>query len=77
MRKLVVARHAESELKPQASSTATRRVGVGLTDPGAEQARALGAAVGAGRPRAHTEFERTRETAELAWPGTPRSSSPS
>ena len=42
-----------------------------LTELGREQALALGAAVGPVDLVAHTEFPRTRETAELAWPGTP------
>ena len=46
-------------------------VPVGLTARGEEQARALGAATGAVDVAFHTSFERTRRTAELAWPGAP------
>lgn len=46
-------------------------VNVTLTRSGEEQARALGAAVGAVDLAAHTSFGRTRRTAELAWPETP------
>ena len=46
-------------------------VSVGLTVRGEEQARALGRAVGPVDLAAHTSFERTRRTAELAWPETP------
>ena len=42
-----------------------------LTERGREQARALGRVVGPVDLVAHTAFVRTRETAELAWPGTP------
>lgn len=45
--------------------------GVRLTELGREQSRALGEAVGPVELVVHTEFARTRETAEFAWPGTP------
>ena len=71
MRTLVVARHAESELNAANILNGDPSHGVGLTARGTEQARALGAAVGAVDLAAHTSFERTRRTAELAWPNTP------
>ena len=71
MRTLVVARHAESELNADNVLNGEPSVPVGLTPRGEEQARALGAAVGAVDLVAHTSFARTRATAELAWPGTP------
>jgi broad specificity phosphatase PhoE len=46
-------------------------VRVALTAAGRAQARALGEAAGPVDLVAHSSFERTRETAELAWPGTP------
>jgi alpha-ribazole phosphatase len=67
----VVARHAESELNVQDVLNGDPAVRVGLTARGEEQARALGGAVGEVELAAHTRFERTRRTAELAWPGTP------
>lgn len=45
-------------------------VRVQLTELGCEQARTLGELVGPVEIVAHTSFERTRQTAELAWPGT-------
>ena len=71
MRSLVVARHAESELNLDNILNGDPSVPVGLTERGHEQARALGEKVGAVDLAAHTAFRRTRETAELAWPGTP------
>lgn len=71
MRSLVVARHAESELNIDNVLNGDPLVPVKLTDRGREQARALGAEVGPVDLVAHTSFGRTRETAELAWPGTP------
>jgi broad specificity phosphatase PhoE len=71
VRELVVARHAESELNVENVLNGDPAVRVGLTARGDEQARALGAAVGEVELAAHTRFERTRRTAELAWPGTP------
>jgi broad specificity phosphatase PhoE len=67
----VVARHAESELNLENVLNGDPAVRVGLTDRGREQARALGRAVGPVDLAAHTAFGRTRETAELAWPGAP------
>ena len=46
-------------------------VQVVLTEVGRDQARALGAEAGPVDLVAHSAFGRTRETAELAWPGTP------
>ena len=71
MRALVVARHAESELNVDNILNSDPSVPVQLTDRGREQARALGEAVGPVDLAAHTSFRRTRQTAELAWPGTP------
>ena len=71
MRTLVVARHAESVLNPDDVLNGDPSLAVGLTAHGEEQARALGAAAGPVDLVAHTSFERTRRTAELAWPGTP------
>lgn len=70
MRKLVVARHAESELNLGNVLNGDPSVRVQLTELGCEQARALGELVGPVELVAHTSFERTRRTAELAWPGT-------
>lgn len=44
----------------------------GLTELGERQARALGERAGPVDLVLHTRFERTRLTAELAWPGVPR-----
>jgi broad specificity phosphatase PhoE len=68
---LVAARHAETELNVEEILNGDPAVPVRLTTRGREQARALGATVGPVDLVAHTSFERTRETAELAWPGTP------
>jgi len=46
-------------------------VEVRLTEVGREHARELGRCAGKVDLVAHTAFARTRETAELAWPGTP------
>ena len=46
-------------------------VAVGLTARGREQAAELGRSAGPVDLVAHSGFGRTRETAELAWPGTP------
>jgi broad specificity phosphatase PhoE len=70
VRTLVVARHAESELNVDNVLNGDPSISVGLTGRGEEQARALGAAVGPVDLVAHTSFGRTRQTAELAWPGT-------
>ena len=71
MKELVLARHAESELNVQEILNGDPTVAVQLTERGREQARALGATVGPVDLVAHTEFLRTRATAELAWPGVP------
>jgi broad specificity phosphatase PhoE len=72
VRELVVARHAESRLNIDDVLNGDPSVSVGLTSRGREQARALGETVGSVELVAHTSFHRTRETAVLAWPGTPR-----
>jgi broad specificity phosphatase PhoE len=46
-------------------------VEVVLTEAGRAQARALGQEAGPVDLAAHSSFGRARETAELAWPGTP------
>ncbi len=71
MRTLVVARHAESVLNADNVLNGDPTRSVGLTARGELQAQALGSAVGPVDLVAHTSFERTRQTAELAWPGTP------
>ena len=71
MRELVLARHAESEFNVAQRLNGDPSVRVVLTEAGREQARALGAAAGPVDLVAHSSFGRTRETAELAWPGTP------
>lgn len=71
MRTLVVARHAESELNVENVLNGDASVSVPLTERGRAQARALGEAAGRVDLVAHTSFGRTRETAQLAWPGTP------
>lgn len=71
MKELVLARHAESELNVLEVLNGDPSVEVRLTEAGRAQARALGEAVGPVDLVAHTEFSRTRETAELAWPGVP------
>ena len=71
MKELVLARHAESELNVLEVLNGDPSVEVKLTEAGRAQARALGQAVGPVDVVAHTEFSRTRETAELAWPGVP------
>jgi alpha-ribazole phosphatase len=70
VRTIVVARHAESRLNIDNVLNGDPALAVGLTAHGEEQARALGAAVGPVDLVAHTSFDRTRRTAELAWPGT-------
>jgi broad specificity phosphatase PhoE len=69
---LVAARHAESELNVDNVLNGDPSVRARLTDRGREQARRLGAVVGPVDLVAHTEFGRTRETAELAWPEAPK-----
>jgi broad specificity phosphatase PhoE len=71
VRELVLARHAESEFSVLERLNGDASVEVRLTDAGREQARELGRNAGPVDLVAHTEFSRTRETAELAWPGAP------
>lgn len=71
MKELVLARHAESEWNVLERLNGDPAVAVGLTSQGREQAVELGRAAGPVDLVAHTSFPRTRETAELAWPGTP------
>ena len=71
MRELVLARHAESEFNVLERLNGDASVEVRLTVAGREQARELGRNAGPVDLVAHTEFSRTRETAELAWPGAP------
>lgn len=71
MRELVLARHAESEFNVAERLNGDPAVPVPLTEVGRKQARALGAAAGPVDLVAHSSFGRTRETGELAWPGTP------
>lgn len=69
MRELVLARHAESEWNVLERLNGDPAVAIGLTEMGREQARKLGRIAGPVDLVAHSEFLRTRETAELAWPG--------
>ena len=71
MKELVLARHAESEFNVLDRLNGDASVVVTLTEVGREQARELGRNAGPVDLAAHTEFSRTRETAELAWPGVP------
>jgi len=71
VRELLVARHGESELNVDNVLNGDPSLRVRLTDRGREQARVLGKRVGPVDLVAHTAFDRTRETAELAWPGAP------
>ncbi len=71
MRELVLARHAESEFNVVERLNGDPSVEVRLTELGREQARELGRVAGPVDLAAHTAFSRTRETAELAWPGVP------
>ena len=71
MRELVLARHAESEFNVLERLNGDPSVAVVLTEAGRAQARALGEEAGPVDLAAHSSFGRTRETAELAWPGTP------
>ena len=66
-----MARHAESELNLEDLLNGDPALAVGLTARGEQQARALGVAVGPVDLAAHTRFERTRRTVELAWPDAP------
>ena len=71
MRTLLAARHGESEFSAKQLVNGDPGVACPLTDAGREQARALGEAV-SDEPIdlvAVTEFERVRETAELALEG--------
>ena len=72
MRRLVVARHAESSTGAAGLLNGDPSVESRLTELGREQARALGEAVGRVDLAVHTAFARTLETAELAWPDAPR-----
>jgi broad specificity phosphatase PhoE len=69
VRELVLARHAESEWNVLERLNGDPAVAVGLTEVGREQARELGRIAGPVDLVAHSEFLRTRETSELAWPG--------
>jgi broad specificity phosphatase PhoE len=71
VRELVLARHAESEFNLLERLNGDVSVEVKLTEAGRGEARALGEAAGPVDLVAHTAFSRTRETAELAWPGVP------
>jgi alpha-ribazole phosphatase len=70
VRELVLARHAESEFNVLERLNGDAAVEVKLTETGRKQARELGRNAGHVDLVAHTMFSRTRETAELAWPGT-------
>ena len=72
MERLILARHAESELNVRELLNGDPSVAAGLTARGREQARVLGRETGPVDVVAHTSFARTRETAELAWPRVPR-----
>jgi broad specificity phosphatase PhoE len=68
---LFLARHGESRFSVRALVNGDPRACEGLTDAGREQARALGRGL-ASTPLdlcVHTEFARTRETADLALAG--------
>ena len=71
MRMLLVARHGESVLSARRIANGDPGVACPLTDTGRAQARALGAALAdeAVDLCAVTDFERVRETAELALAG--------
>lgn len=71
MKELIVARHAESVASAKSVLNGDPSVPIGLTAAGREHAKALGAKTGSVDLAAHTSFSRTRETAELAWPGAP------
>ena len=72
MTRLILARHAESDLNVSHLLNGDASVIVGLTARGREQARELGRDAGRVDVVVHTAFDRTRETAELAWPSAPR-----
>ena len=67
----MLARHAESEWNVLERLNGDPGVEVRLTEAGREKARELGRNAGPVDLVAHSEFFRTRETAELAWPGVP------
>jgi 2,3-bisphosphoglycerate-dependent phosphoglycerate mutase len=71
VRTLLVARHGESEFSARSLVNGDPGVACPLTDAGRAQARALGAALAEERVElcAVTEFERVRETAEVALAG--------
>ena len=71
MREVVLARHAESEFNVVERLNGDPSVEVRLTEDGRDQARELGRVAGPVDLAAHSAFGRTRETAELAWPGVP------
>lgn len=71
MKELVLARHAESELNVLEVLNGDPTLEVKLTEAGRAQARELGRSAGRVDLVAHSEFSRTRETAEVAWPGVP------
>lgn len=68
---MILARHGESAFSVRGHCNGDASACGGLTDGGREQARALGRALGGERLdlAVHTEFRRTRETAELALEG--------
>jgi len=70
--RLILARHAETELNVGGLLNGDSALDVRLTPVGREQARELGRLAGPVDVAVHTEFARTRETAELAWPDAPR-----
>jgi broad specificity phosphatase PhoE len=72
VKKLVLARHAESEINVRDVLNGDPSVEAPLTARGREQARALGRDAGPVDLVVHTGFARTRETAELAWPDAPK-----
>jgi broad specificity phosphatase PhoE len=72
VRRVVVARHAESELNVRELLNGDPAAAAALTAAGREQARALGREAGPVDVALHTSFARTRETAELAWPDAPK-----
>jgi len=69
VRELVVARHGESEYSLKELVNGDPAVACPLTPAGRDQARALGTLLGDVDLVAITEFERVRETAELALAG--------
>lgn len=72
MRRLILARHAESVLNAAGVLNGDLAIDVRLSERGREQAQALGRDAGRVDVVLHTEFARTRETAALAWPDAPR-----